>query len=193
MSIFRAERAADLEPLAVRLGEAGLPFRVRSAQQMFDLLTREEDEAKVREALGEMLAHRAPTGIADEPHFDPEGGYAACPACGCRLAPRAEECPECGLAVGAGRGGGPLSPVRVHSGPIRPLRHLRSPERTTVGPSMAPPGETVRKFWSGPGGGREVLVAGLSADPQPDLVHPSDLRGPAVPDLVLRRGAWPGP
>lgn len=101
VSIFHADRAADLEPLAVRLGEAGLPFRVRSAQQRFDLLTREEDEAKVREALGEILAHRAPTGVADEPHFDPEGGYAACPACGCRLAPRAEECPECGLAVGA--------------------------------------------------------------------------------------------
>ncbi|MFI5183952.1 MAG: hypothetical protein ACHQNV_06120 [Vicinamibacteria bacterium] len=95
--IFRADRAADVEPLAVRLGQAQVPFRVRSALMCFDLLTREEDHDRVHRVLGDLLTSGGHPADAD---FDPEAGYAACPACGCRLAPQAEECTDCGLAVG---------------------------------------------------------------------------------------------
>jgi hypothetical protein len=96
--IFHADRAAELDPLAEQLGKAGLPFHVRTVQLSFELLIREEDRERVLSLLGDALRPRLPS--ADEAPFDPEGGYSACPACGCRLAPRTEECPECGLAVG---------------------------------------------------------------------------------------------
>ena len=96
--ILRADRAAELEPLAQQLGKAGLPFQVRTAQLSFELLIREEDHDRVRDALGDLLKASSPA--ADETPFDPDVGYSVCPACGCRLAPRTEDCTECGLAVG---------------------------------------------------------------------------------------------
>ncbi len=96
--LFRADRASDIEPLAERLGKAGLPYRVRTVQLSFELLIPEEDREKALGVLGEALRPGLPS--TDDAPFDPESGYSACPACGCRLAPRAQECPECGLAVG---------------------------------------------------------------------------------------------
>lgn len=94
--VFRADRASDVEPLAVLLGQAGIPFHVRGAQMSFELLTRTEDHDSVIRVLGALLGDRRPA----EGEFDAEAGYAACPACGFALAERAEECPECGLAIG---------------------------------------------------------------------------------------------
>jgi DNA-directed RNA polymerase subunit RPC12/RpoP len=96
--ILGADRAADLEPLAQRLGRAGLPFQVRASQLSFELLAREEDHERVREALGDLLKPDLPG--SDAQVFDPEAGDLACPACGSQLAPATEECPECGLTVG---------------------------------------------------------------------------------------------
>lgn len=98
--LFRADRAAELEPLAERLGKAGVPYRVRTVQLSFELLIPEADREKAHALLGNALGPGL--AAADDPPFDPESGYAVCPACECRLAPRAEECPECGLAVGSG-------------------------------------------------------------------------------------------
>jgi hypothetical protein len=98
--LFRADRAAEIEPLAERLGRAGLPYRVRTAQLGFELLIAEGDREAAYSVLGDALPPD-PSSLDDAP-FDPESGYAACPACGCRLAPGAPECPECGLGVGAG-------------------------------------------------------------------------------------------
>jgi hypothetical protein len=96
--LVRADRAAAIEPLAERLGKAGVPFRVRTVSLSFELLVAEGDREEALSVLGD--AARPENVSVDDAPFDPEGGYAACPACGSRLAPRAQECPECGLAVG---------------------------------------------------------------------------------------------
>jgi hypothetical protein len=96
--VFRADRAAEVEPLAVLLGRAGIPFHVRGAQLSFELLTRAEDHESVVRVLGDLLTG----GPASAGEFDPEAGYATCPACGGTLPERVDECPECGLAMGGG-------------------------------------------------------------------------------------------
>lgn len=96
--LARADRAAAIEPLAERLGKAGVPFRVRTVGISFELLVAEGDREGALSVLGDAV--RPESVPADDAPFDPESGYAACPACGCRLAPRAQECPDCGLAVG---------------------------------------------------------------------------------------------
>jgi len=101
--LFHADRAADLEPLARRLGEAGIPFRVRTVQLSFEMLIREGDAEKVRAALAEAM----PAGGWASPQASPDGDPAegACPGCGHALAAAAHECPECGLTLGAGAEG----------------------------------------------------------------------------------------
>jgi predicted RNA-binding Zn-ribbon protein involved in translation (DUF1610 family) len=94
--IYASDRAADLEPVAARLGGAGLPFRVKAAAGSFVLLAREEDRERLTTCLGDLLGE--PTGSSAH-----EGGSAEhhrCPACDHELAANAAECPECGLVVG---------------------------------------------------------------------------------------------
>ena len=94
--IHSSERAADLEPLAKRLGSAGVPFRVKAAVRSFVLLAREEDHERVASLLADLVGAASPS--ADD--FDPASGYLRCPACGHALGAGVVECPECGLGIG---------------------------------------------------------------------------------------------
>ena len=94
--IHFSEQAADLEPLAMRLGEAGLPFRVKAAVRSFVLLTREEDHDRVTSLLADLTGASPSSG--DD--YDQASGYHRCPACGHELGAGASECPECGLGIG---------------------------------------------------------------------------------------------
>jgi predicted RNA-binding Zn-ribbon protein involved in translation (DUF1610 family) len=96
-SLYSSNRIREIQPLAERLGSSGTPFWVESAGDSWTVLVAEADEEHGRAILAEVLG--APE--SPSPAFDPEAGYAACPACGHALESRAVECPECGLAVGA--------------------------------------------------------------------------------------------
>jgi RNA polymerase subunit RPABC4/transcription elongation factor Spt4 len=115
-TVFSSSEAADLEPLAHRLGTSGIPFAVRGAINSFDLLVQAADVERALEALKDLLPQEDPQPRAA---FDPERGYASCPACGTPLAPGAAACPECGLAIG-GPATGDVCP-RCHS-PLDPAR-----------------------------------------------------------------------
>jgi hypothetical protein len=91
-AIASGPRAADLEPLARRLGAAQIPFAVRGSSQLFELLVGKPD-------LERALTELAPLGDAPGSSEAPEG-TGQCPACGFALRPGATECPDCGLAVG---------------------------------------------------------------------------------------------
>ena len=87
--IASAPSAAEIEPMARRLGEAGIPFAVTGSVHMFLLLVPEVD---VERAMA-LLAGPA------EPE-EPVEASPMCPACGAD--PRgASECAECGLALAA--------------------------------------------------------------------------------------------
>ncbi len=101
-SIFTATEAADVEPLARRLGSAGIPFAVRGAVHSFDLMVEPADAERALEAVKDLLPGE---GAETASAFDPERGYVRCPACGVDLVAGAVACPECGLAVGAGAAG----------------------------------------------------------------------------------------
>lgn len=98
--IYSAPRAADVEPLAERLGALHVPFAVRGGIHAFELLVGEQDVeravAELRALLGDAIG--APVAGGD---WDPEGGYRRCPACGHELPLAAEACPDCGLSVAA--------------------------------------------------------------------------------------------
>jgi ribosomal protein L32 len=94
--VHSSERAADLEPLAKRLGSAGLPFRVKAAVRSFVLLAREEDHDRVAALLADLVGASPPS--TDD--YDPTSGYRRCPACGHELGAGATECPDCGLGIG---------------------------------------------------------------------------------------------
>jgi ribosomal protein L32 len=96
--IHFSERAADLEPLAQRLGSAGVPFRVKAAVRSFVLLARDEDQDRVASLLADLVGS-APHASTED--FDPASGYRRCPACGQALGAGAVECPECGLGIGS--------------------------------------------------------------------------------------------
>ena len=95
--IHFGERATDLEPVAMRLGSAGVPFRVKAAVRSFVLLAREEDHDRVASLLADLVVGASPPSTED---YDPASGYRRCPACGHELGAGASECPECGLGIG---------------------------------------------------------------------------------------------
>jgi hypothetical protein len=111
--LFLTPRAADLVPLAERLREAGVEYRLseqrgigEGAPSRFALLVKDESVATALRALGDILApHEEAEDLhAVETRFDAERGYLECPACGARTAPGTTECAECGLSL-AGTGG----------------------------------------------------------------------------------------
>jgi hypothetical protein len=120
--IFMSGRAADLVPLAERLGQSEIGFHLaerptpEGAPPSFSLLVHEDDAAKALAALGPLVAPQVePDDVRGlETHFEDGRGYVRCPACGTEQAAGAAECHECGLVLGGGevatcpRCGGPV-------------------------------------------------------------------------------------
>jgi hypothetical protein len=111
--LFLTPRAADLVPMAERLREkdveyrlAEQPGRVEGATARYALLVKEADAAAALGALADLVApHEDTEGVhAVETRFDAEEGYRECPACGTKTAPGTAECPECGLVLAGGEG-----------------------------------------------------------------------------------------
>jgi hypothetical protein len=109
--LFVTPRAADLVPLAERLREVPIdyrlaepPGRVEGAPARYALLVKEADAASALEALADLVApHEDAEAVRGvETRFDAEHGYRECPACGTKTAAGTTECPECGLVLGAG-------------------------------------------------------------------------------------------
>jgi ssDNA-binding Zn-finger/Zn-ribbon topoisomerase 1 len=110
--LFLTPRAADLVPMAERLREARLEYRLaeqsgaEGGPARYALLVPEGDAASALQVLADIVApHEDKEGIhAVETRFDAEHGYLECPACGARTAGGAAECPECGLGLGGPEG-----------------------------------------------------------------------------------------
>jgi hypothetical protein len=109
--LFMTPRAADLVPLAERLRDTHLQYRLaeqpaptEGAPPRYALLVRDEDAAGALTALADLVApHEDTAGVhAVETRFHPDRGYVECPACGAEAAPGAAECRECGLGLAGG-------------------------------------------------------------------------------------------
>ncbi len=98
--ILQVDRAAELEDLVRSLAQAGVPAKVQPSQrgQGFVLGVRAEDQDAAHEVLARLT--KAERTAVDDGLFDAQQGYARCPACDTQLLAGAQECPECGLAVG---------------------------------------------------------------------------------------------
>ncbi len=112
-ALFVTPRAADLVPMAERLRQRHVDYRLaeqpgstEGAPPRYALLVPEEAAADALRALADLLApHEESESVhAIETRFDAERGYLACPACGTRTAPGLVECPECGLGLGGPEG-----------------------------------------------------------------------------------------
>ncbi len=111
-ALFVTSYAADLVPMAERLREAGIQYRLgeasaraEGAPSRYGLFVSEEDAAAALKALADVVAHGgAEAAQSVEAGFDKEQGYLECPACGTRTAAGTTECPECGLVLGAAEG-----------------------------------------------------------------------------------------
>jgi len=109
-SLYFSDRIEDLEPMAEELTRQSIPFRIDSSGEdpitlvphtRFDLMVREEERAQARERLS-TLPQASELELADdaaEKGFDPQRGYARCPACSAELPAKAMKCPDCGLAL----------------------------------------------------------------------------------------------
>jgi predicted amidophosphoribosyltransferase len=112
-ALFVTPYAADLVPMAERLREAGIeyrlaeaPGRAEEAPSRYGLFVSEENVDAAQKALAEVVASHAGAeaapGVAAA--FDKEQGYLECPACGTKTSAGTAECPECGLVLGAAEG-----------------------------------------------------------------------------------------
>jgi ribosomal protein L32 len=119
--LFLTPRAADLVPMAERLREARVeyrlaepPGRVEGAPARYALLVQDADAAAALGTLADLVApHEGTDGVhAVETRFDAEHGYRECPACGTRTTPGAAECPECGLGLAGAEAEGELEEPR---------------------------------------------------------------------------------
>lgn len=107
--LFVTARATDLVPMAERLRERQLEYRLaeqpgaqKGAPTRYAILVREADAPGALAAVTDLVApHEDASSVhAVETRFDPEQGYVQCPACGTEQAKAATECPECGLGLG---------------------------------------------------------------------------------------------
>jgi rRNA maturation endonuclease Nob1 len=108
--IFVGAQASLLVPLADRLQEQQVPFRLAEETDeergtaRYSLLVAEADRENALRAVADLLDGETDPGLlhAIETRFESEGGYLRCPACDTELPPGTIECPECGLAVATG-------------------------------------------------------------------------------------------
>jgi predicted RNA-binding Zn-ribbon protein involved in translation (DUF1610 family) len=110
-SLYYSDRIEDLEPLAQELSQRSIPFRIDFSGEdkitlvphsRFDLLVREDERDRAKEMLASLpeASDLELTDDAAEKGFDPQRGYARCPACSAELPMGALKCPDCGLALG---------------------------------------------------------------------------------------------
>ena len=109
--LFTTARATDLVPMADRLREAAIEYRLaeqpgaaKDAPPRYAILVPEGAAKAALAAVTDLVApHEDAAAVhAVETRFDPERGYVQCPACGTAPPPGATECPECGLGLGGG-------------------------------------------------------------------------------------------
>ena len=112
-ALFVTSYAADLVPMAERLREAGIeyrlaeaPGRVEGAPSRYGLFVSEESAEAAEKVLAEVVGAYAGADAARgvEAGFDKEQGYLECPACGTKTSAGTAQCPECGLVLGAAEG-----------------------------------------------------------------------------------------
>jgi ribosomal protein L32 len=111
--LFLTPRATDLVPMAERLREARIEYRLKEqapagegAPARYALLVKDGDARAALVALADIVApHEDAEGVhAVESRFDADRGYVECPACGAHVAPGTVECTECGLGLGGPEG-----------------------------------------------------------------------------------------
>lgn len=111
--LFLTPRATDLVPMAERLREARIEYRLKEqppagegASVRYALLVKDADARAALVALADIVApHEDAEGVhAVESRFDADRGYVECPACGAHVAPGSVECTECGLGLGGPEG-----------------------------------------------------------------------------------------
>jgi hypothetical protein len=107
--LYMTPRATDLVPMAERLRQAPIEYRlaeqpgaVEGAPPRYAILVRDDDAQRALAAVTDLIApHEDAADVhAVETRFDPERGYLRCPACGAAPPAGAAECPECGLGLG---------------------------------------------------------------------------------------------
>ena len=112
--LFVTPRAADLVPLAERLRDTHVDYRLaeqpaaaEGAPPRYALLVQDADAAGALGTLADLVApHEDAADVhAVETRFDPGRGYVQCPACGAEAAPGAAECADCGLGLAGGEEG----------------------------------------------------------------------------------------
>jgi len=111
--LFLTPRATDLVPLAERLREARIEYRLaeqspagEGAPARYALLVKDGAARDALVALADLVApHEDAEGVhALETRFEAGRGYVECPACGAHVTPGAVECTECGLGLGGPEG-----------------------------------------------------------------------------------------
>jgi hypothetical protein len=106
-SLFQTSHAADLVPLAERLKETEIAFRLieegaAGAPARYSLAVPEDSAKAALEALADLLAPHAETDAVHTLETNYESGrYVRCPACGAEQGSGLAECAECGLTLGA--------------------------------------------------------------------------------------------
>jgi hypothetical protein len=112
-ALFVTPRATDLVPMAERLRETRIEYRLaeqppagEGAPARYALLVKEGDAREALVALADIVApHEDAEGVhALESRFDAKRGYVECPACGAHVVPGTVECTECGLGLGGPEG-----------------------------------------------------------------------------------------
>jgi hypothetical protein len=109
-TLFVSSQATQLVPLADRLRDEGIPFRLveemgdperRTAR--YSLCVGEADRERAVGAIAPLIDGETDPGLlrAVESRFDETGRYGRCPACDSEMPEGAAECPDCGLAVAA--------------------------------------------------------------------------------------------
>ena len=100
---YRAAVARELSPIADALLAEGIDCRIREnvhgAQVTGYRIFVHEDHRENAMRIVERATAPEDGAVDLSAGFDPERGYARCPACGSDLAERATECPECGLPL----------------------------------------------------------------------------------------------
>ena len=118
-TLFWTQHAADLKPLADRLIDASVSFRLVPRSQVsegFEIRVQDEDRARALDAVAPLLGDDAAALTAVERAYD-QGGYRSCPACGQSLASGVGECPACGLAIASAGG---VHPCKACGEPMGP-------------------------------------------------------------------------